>query len=147
MRRALLLFAIVLGLAALAASVSRTERVSERGQRDAPPPGSKSTTETATPAMKPTPPSKPRGRRLRFKQGGRRELRELRVRQAATVLVAVQDPGEVELAGLGLTRPAEAATPASFDVYETRPDSFPVLLRPSAGGEAERVGTLRVVAR
>ena len=61
------------------------------------------------------------------------------------MLVAVKDPGEVELSGTGLTRPAEPATPASFAVYETRPDSFPVLLRPSAGGEAERVGALRVV--
>jgi hypothetical protein len=146
LRRALLLFAIVLGLAAVAASVSRTER--NPGQRPTPPPP-RTSTDTATPSTEttPTPAPDPGRKPLRFEQGGKRELRVLRVGQAATVLVEVDSAGQAELAGLGLSRSAEPATPASFEVFRTEPGSFPVLFHPAAGGEAERVGTLRVVRR
>jgi hypothetical protein len=135
LRRALLLFAIVLGLAAVAASVSRTDRT-----RPAPsPPSQAITTETAAPD--------PGSRVLRFDQAGRREVRKLRVGQAATVVVKVAQAGQVELEQLGGIRPAEPATPASFDVFADRRGSFPVIFHPGAGGPVERVGALRVVAR
>jgi hypothetical protein len=137
LQRALLLFAIVLGLAAVAASLSR----SDRGRSNPPPAPEVSAPEKPTnPA--PDPGSKP----LLFAQGGRREVRNLAVGQAATVLVAVQQAGQAEIEGLGATRPAEPATPASFDVFRTRPGSFPVVVAPSAGGGREAVGTLRVRA-
>jgi hypothetical protein len=144
LRRALLLFAIVLGLAAVAASVSRTER--NPGQRATPPPR-ETTTETAAPSTETTPAPDPGSKPLRFEQGGKREVREMRVGQAATVLVAVDSAGEAEIEGLGISRPAEPATPASFEVFRTEPGTFQVLFHPAAGGDAERVGTLRVVRR
>ena len=143
LRRALLLFAIVLGLAAVAASVSRTDRT-----RPSPsPPAPNTTTETAGPRTDTGPAPDPGSRVLRFDQGGRREVRDLQVGRAATVVVNVDSAGQAELPGLGDIRPAEPATPASFDVFTNQPGSFPVIFHPAGGGHTERVGTLRVVAR
>jgi hypothetical protein len=144
LRRALLLFAIVLGLSAVAASVSRTER--NPAQRT-PPPTPKTTTETAAPSTSTTPAPDPGTRRISFSQGGKDELRELAVGQAATVVVSVRRAGQAELEGLGASRSAEPATPAVFDVFRTSPGRFAVLFHAASGAEAERVGTLRVVRR
>jgi hypothetical protein len=135
LQRALLLFAIVLGLAAVAASLSRTDR-----GRSSPAPAP----ETTPPDTTTTPPPDPGSEPLRFSQGGKREVRDLAVGRAATVLVAVKRAGQAEIEGLGATRPAEPATPARFDVFRTRPGSFPVVVTPAAGGERETIGTLRV---
>jgi hypothetical protein len=135
LQRALLLFVIVLGLAALAASLSRTDL-----GRSQPPPASERT--TPEPATNPAP--DPGSRPLRFTEGGRREIRDLALRKAATVLVVVRRPGQAEIEGLGASRAAEPASPASFDVFQTEPGSFPVVVRPAAGGRPETVGTLRV---
>jgi len=142
LRRALLLFAIVLGLAAVAASVSRTDRT-----RPAPSPPAPNTTQTAGPGTDTSPAPDPGSRVLRFDQGGRREVRELPVGRAATVVVNVDSAGQAELPGLGDIRPAEPSTPASFDVFTNQPGSFSVIFHPAGGGPSERVGTLRVVAR
>jgi hypothetical protein len=142
LRRALLLFAIVLGLAAVAASVSRTDRT-----RPSPsPPAPNTTTETAGPGTDTTAGPDPGSRVLRFDEGGRREVRELQVGRAATVVVNVDSAGQAELRGLGGIRPAEPSTPASFDVFGNQPGSFPVIFHPAGGGRTERVGTLRLVA-
>jgi hypothetical protein len=143
LRRALLLFAIVLGLAAVAASVSRTDRT-----RPAPsPPSAGTTTETAGPGTDTTPGPDPGTRTLSFDQAGRRQVRKLAVGQAATVVVKVAQAGQVEIQELGGVRPAEPATPASFDIFGDRPGRFPVIFHPGAGGPVQRVGVLRVVAR
>jgi hypothetical protein len=142
LRRALLLFAIVLGLAAVAASVSRTDRT-----RPAPsPPSADTTAQAAGPGTDTTAPD-PGSTVLRFDQAGRREVRKLTVGQAATVVVKVAQAGQIELQTLGGIRPAEPATPASFDVFADRPGAFPVIFHPGAGGPTKRVGTLRVVPR
>jgi hypothetical protein len=138
LQRALLLFAIVLGLAAVAASLSRTDR-----GRSSPAPAP----ETTPPDTTATPPPDPGSKPLRFSEGGKREVRDLAVGKAATVLVAVQRPAQAEIEGLGEPRSAEPATPASFDVFQTRPGSFAVVLRPAAGGPRETVGTLRIRPR
>jgi hypothetical protein len=139
LQRALLLFAIVLGLAAVAASLSRTDR-----GRSSPAPAPDTTpAETAT---TPAPGPDPGSELLRFTEGGKPEVRDLAVGRAATVLVAVKRPGEAEIEGLGEPSAAEPATPASFDVFQTRPGSFRVVFTPAAGGRREGVGTLRVRA-
>jgi hypothetical protein len=135
LQRALLLFVIVLGLAALAASLSRTDR-----GRSKPAPAPERTVPEAATNPAPDPGTRP----LRFTQGGRREIRDLALRKAATVLVAVRRAGQAEIQGLGASRAAEPASPASFDVFRTDPGSFPVVVRPAAGGPPETVGTLRV---
>ena len=133
----------MLGLAAVAASVSRTDRT-----RPAPsPPAPNATTETSGPRTDTTVAPDPGSRVLRFNQGGRREVRELPVGRAANVVVSVDSAGQVELPGLGDIRPAEPSTPASFDIFTNQPGSFPVIFHPAAGGHTERLGTLRVVAR
>jgi hypothetical protein len=143
LRRALLLFAIVLGLAAVAASFSRTDRTRPSPSTPAP----NTTTETAGPGTNTSAATDPGTRVFRFDQGGRREVRELPAGRAATVVVSVDSAGQVELPGLGDIRPAEPATPASFDVFTNQRGSFPVIFHPAGGGHTERLGTLRVVAR
>lgn len=135
LQRALLLFAIVLGLAAVAASLSRTDR-----GRSKPAPAPETTAGDTVTNPAPDPGSKP----LRFAQGGKREVRDLSVSRAATVLVAVKRAGQAEIEGLNASRPAEPATPASFDVFRTEPGRFTVVVRPASGGRPETVGTLRV---
>jgi hypothetical protein len=142
LRRALLLFAIVLGLAAVAASVSRTER----GRPEPTPPPPERGPEMARPGrVKPAP--DPGTRTVRFSQGGRRKVRRLTTGRAATVLVDVKSAGQAELEGLSDTETADPATPASFDVYRTRPGRFPVVFHPAAGDRAQTLGTLKVVRR
>jgi hypothetical protein len=143
LRRALLLFAIVLGLAAVAASVSRTDRTRPATA----PPSQGTTTETVKPGTDTTQAPDPGTRVLRFDQAGRREVRKLAVGHAATVVVKVAKAGQVEIEELGGIRPAEPATPASFDIFADRAGRFPVIFHPGAGGQVERVGALRVVRR
>jgi hypothetical protein len=149
LRRALLLFAIVLGMAALVASLSRPIE-DRRGQSTA-------TSRTEPDAAEPGPPTaapRPGG-------GGTAELpktvsfdasddqsRRLRAGEAATVEVAVTEAGSVEIPDMGLTAPADPFTPARFDVLASRPGRYRLLFTP-AGGEqsAEPAGSLVVTSR
>ena len=125
LRRALLLFAIVLGLAALAAGLSRpAERAraahgADRGRAragDQVAPGAGRAAASA--------PLDPR-------------RRSLAADQAAEVLVerAPARPGG-RYPGLGLSASADAVTPARFDVLEHRPGRYPILFAPAGGDEA-----------
>lgn len=138
LRRALLLFAIVLGLAAIVTAVARPP---ERAQRDEG--GSDRPAEPATPAATPFPDddapasisfsaTEPRTRRL---EAGR----------AATVTVKVPARGQVELATLGLNAAAEPLTPARFEVLESRPGRHEIRFTPARGAEARSVGALQIV--
>ena len=130
LRRALLLFAIVLGLAALAASLSRSP--SESGREEPPaltdPPSASSNVSADL--------------RLRSGRGGRRAL--LRAGQARTLLVAVPTPGQVELPELGLSAPAEPLTPARFEILVEDRGSYRVDFLPAGGSEARSLGALVV---
>jgi hypothetical protein len=133
LRRALLLFAVVLGLAALAASLSRPARKS-----DEPAPANTSPLQELLPGPEAKGPA-----RLRFSEGGKLERQTLPADQSAVVTVEVKEPGQVELEGLGLTAAAEPLTPARFDVLAGRPGRHDVRFTPSAG-ESTLVGVLRV---
>ena len=137
MRRALLLFAIVLGLAALAAGLSRPEESSEPRQEPAGPVAPGPAGAGAAPEAE-----------LRF-SAARPRRRSLDVGRAAEVLVEVHLPGQVEIPDLGLSASADPVTPARFDVLEQRPGSHPILFEPAGGGEAaeaQPAGTLVVKA-
>jgi hypothetical protein len=134
LRRAFLLFAIVLGLAALATALSQPQR-REAGERSAPP-ARKQPTARHLPSGSPV--------RLRLSDAGRPKTRRLASGRPAQLSVEVSEPGLVEVAGLGLTADAEPLTPARFDLLVARPGSYPVEFAPAAGGERERVGVLRV---
>ena len=134
LRRALLLFAIVLGLAAIATSVSRP-REEGRDRPSEPPPA----TAVATPRPGPAEPLE-----LRFDQASRRRTRRLEAGRPATVIVAVDEPGQVEIKDLGLSAAAEPLTPARFDVLVSDEGRYPVRFTPAASSEGELVGTLDV---
>jgi hypothetical protein len=124
-RRAILLFALVLGLAALAAAVSPT-RV-EKGPALAPPAGP-SGTEAAT-------------RELAFGAGGRR-IRRAREGQHVVVSVASEAGGLATIPRLGRTASVGPAAPARFDLLAPAPGRYDVMLELSGASEPKRVGTL-----
>jgi hypothetical protein len=136
-RRALLLFAIVLGMAALAASLSRPpeERTSTQ-PREQPAPSQV----TAKPMPTGNPPIV-----LSF-DALTDERRRLPVDRAATIEVSVDEPGSVELPDLGLTASADRYTPARFDLFPTRTGSYEILFTPALGDESRSAGTLVVTA-
>jgi hypothetical protein len=133
LRRALLLFAIVLGLAALAASVSQPER------DDGPAPTERRS-QSSPSATRRAGPSSPV--RLRFVVAGKRERRRLEVGRAALVTVETPEAGQVELEGLGLSAAADTHTPARFDVLVGEPARVAVIFRAADGDEPVLVGTL-----
>ena len=135
LRRALLLFAIVLGLAAIATSLSRP---SDRSDPEPAPPATK-TGPTATPA----PGSAAPAVQLTFAADGARAQRVV-AGQAATVLVEVDEPGQAEIAGLGVSATAEPLTPARFELLASTPGRYPISFTPASGGESREVGTLVV---
>jgi hypothetical protein len=135
LRRALLLFAIVLGLAALATTVSRPVQRADRPEQS---------TQAEPVPSEPAVPGSPMA--LRF-EASRPRRRGLPAGQAAEVLVSVDSPGLVEIPRLGLSAAADPVTPARFDVLATDPGRYPILFSPAAGDEvtdAEPAGTLVV---
>jgi hypothetical protein len=147
LRRALLLFAIVLGLAAIASSITRPSDGGDATNADTTP------TTTGDSSARPAADSRPGTApvdptTIRFASGGKRELRKLEPGRPATVVVTVEAPGQVEIPSLGLTQPAEPVTPARFDLLVPEAGSHRILLRPADAdlGEAG-IGTLKVVAK
>jgi hypothetical protein len=147
LRRALLLFAIVLGMAALAASLSRP--VEDRGERER---ATERATEPARePARDPGPataaPAPPAGPRepLSF-DAARDQSRRLRAGTAATVEVAVAEPGNVEIPDLGLSASADPLTPARFEVLPARPGDYEIVFTPASGEADEAAGRLVVTS-
>jgi hypothetical protein len=129
LRRALLLFALVLGLAALVASLAP------------PPPERRSTPKRPSPTGE-RPRAQARERpggpvRVEFGRGTRR------VDVPAHVIVTVRVPsvGQVELPGLGQVSSAEPSTPATFDLFLGGQGRHEVVFAP-AEGPSRRVGTL-----
>jgi hypothetical protein len=134
-RRALLLFAIVLGMAALVASFSRPPEkrtATEQSAEPGPP--------TAAPAPVNNPP-----RPISF-DATSRDRRRLAEGRAATVEIAVEEPGTVEVPDLGLTASADEHTPARFEVFPTRAGAYAILFRPADGDQSKPAGTLVVMA-
>jgi hypothetical protein len=134
-RRALLLFAIVLGMAALVASISRppeNRTTTEQSEEPGPP--------EAGPAPADNPPEP-----ISF-DATARDRRRLVEGQAATVEIAVDEPGSVEVPDLGLTASADEHTPARFEVFPTRAGSFAILFKPVDGDQSRPAGTLVVTA-
>ena len=137
LRRALLLFAIVLGLAALATAISRPAR--ESGPRQRSP--------AITGAQEPPGRREDRSGASELKLPGPRGTRSVVVHtgEAATLDVSVPEPGTVELVGLGLSSAAEPLTPARFDLLIEDPGVHAVRFTPAADGLPRVLG--RIVAR
>ena len=134
LRRALLLFAIVLGLAALVASVTGPARDTERDRSVTTPPVKRPAEATDRPAR--TPPA------MIVMNARKPSTRRLRAGRPATVTVMVARAGQVEIPTLGLSATADPHTPARFEVLEEERGSYEVSFTPAASGERIRVGTL-----
>jgi hypothetical protein len=134
LRRALLLFAIVLGLAAIVAAFSRTDR---GGNSHRP-----------SPAVEPqvTAPPTP-GQRLdvRFSERSRKLERKVPVRTAVEVLVQAKHSGLAAIGGLDQSSAVEPDTPARFEVFQAKPGRFPVSFTPAGRNRSKRLGTLVIV--
>jgi hypothetical protein len=135
-RRALLLFAIVLGLAAIAASVSRSP--DEEPERAEQPPAQPDTVPSAAPGNAPA-----AAIDLTFSAEDD-QRRGLAVGQPGTLFVEVDEPGLVEIPDLGLSAPAEELTPARFDVLVHDAGRFEIVFTPSADDLPQPAGTLVV---
>jgi hypothetical protein len=133
LRRALLLFAIVLGLAAIATSISRPPERRERAQEP----------QASAPVPSPRPGSSG-SREIVFTPAARPPTERLEAGTPATVVVEVVESGQVEIEGLGLSGFAEPLTPARFDVLASREGSHRVRFRPAGTDEAQTAGTLEV---
>jgi hypothetical protein len=135
LRRALLLFAIVLGMAALAASLSRPV-----DRRDETPTDEPSETGPATASPSPAP-SAPSALSL---DASEPDSVRLSAGEAATLEVSVDEAGSVEIPGLGLSAAADAVTPARFDLLAGDPGRYELLFTPADGDTAEPAGRLVV---
>lgn len=138
LRRALLLFAIVLGLAAIVTSFSRP---AGRDDESAP------NTSTVEPGAARAGPRRetPRPILVSFSTAEKPRTKQVAANRPATVTVKTERAGEVELPGLGFAGAAERLTPARFEVLESRPGRYPIRFKPAGDGEARTIGTLRIV--
>jgi hypothetical protein len=137
-----MLFAIVLGMAALVASLSRppadrakTEPRTEPGPGTAP-----SGPATARPA-----PADTSRRPLSF-DAASRDRRRAPVDRAATLEITVDEPGSVEIPDLGLSATTDEHAPARFEIFPTRAGNYEILFTPARGDESRPAGSLVVTA-
>jgi hypothetical protein len=142
LRRALLLFAIVLGLAAIAASVSQTPE--ESSERDSQPAVQSDTESVPEPSASPGNATTVAGVRELVFDAGEGQTRRVDTGQPATVLVEVDEPGLVEIVNLGLSAPAEPLTPARFEVLSSNPERHAITFTPADGDTPNEAGTLVV---
>jgi hypothetical protein len=141
-RRALLLFAIVLGLAAIAASVSRSPE--DSGESDSQPAVPSEAEQAPSPSVSSGDAAPVSGVRELVFDADRDQTRRLDAGQPATVLVEVDEPGLVEIANLGLSAPAEPLTPARFEILTSDPDRLEITFTAVEDDVPEPVGTLVV---
>jgi hypothetical protein len=129
LRRAVLLFALVLGLTALAAAVSPSRN-----------------DDTATPAVASgAPAGSALPRTVTFLAGDSAAPQVRRARAGEHLLLTVSSSagGLVTIPSLGRTSSVSDAAPARFDVLAPDPGRYDILLKLSGGpDEPSRVGTL-----
>ena len=125
-RRVLLLFALVLGLSALVASIApspdeRDEPSDEAPATETTPTGGRTAgTETLSLSVRPAPSGQP-------------PVRRVPAGSSFTLEVAVPEPGDVVLDGLGLRQSADQLTPARFDLLAEPPGRYDVTFVPVDG--------------
>jgi hypothetical protein len=133
LRRAALLMALVLGVAALVEALAPVPR--DRGRSGGPP-------------AAPQPRAGAPPRTLEVRYPSRRRIPRFQVAAGAHVVVQVDTSvaGEASVPGLGLVQTAEPDTPARFDVLVSRAGAFGISFDPAVGGSAT-VGRLVVASR
>jgi hypothetical protein len=141
-RRALLLFAIVLGLAAIAASLSRSPE--ESGDRAEQPVAGGGTDAGTTPSVSSG--SASEGPVELVFDASRAQVRRVEEGQPATLLVEVDEPGLAEISELGLSANGDALTPARFEVRVSDPGRYELSFTPVEDDTTSPAGTLVVRA-
>jgi hypothetical protein len=143
-RRVLLLFAIVLGLAAIATSISRQPEDSrDRAEQPAVPSQAEDAPRPSVASGNPTPVS---GRLELTFDAEEDQSRRVDAGQSATVLVSVDEPGLVEIPDLGLTANGDALTPARFEVRVSDAGRYELSFTPVEDDTPSPAGTLVVRA-
>ena len=142
LRRAILLFAVVLGVAAIVSSIARPP---ERGGDDAASDGAPATKQPK-PSSSSSGSRTPQPKTIEFRSGAKPQTRKLEVGQPATVLVDVETPGQIDIPTLGLTDAAEPLTPAMFEVLATAKGNHAIMAQPATSDALpSKIGTLKVV--
>ena len=132
LRRALILFALVLGLTALAASIAPAPRNQPDAPGAAAPPPAASTTPDALTLAFAAPPPRHGGPARRVTSG-----------RHVVVEVAAVGSGQATIPRLGRTASVTASAPARIDILAPPPGRYDVIFQPPLGaGEPVRVGTL-----
>ena len=122
-RRALLLFALVLGLTAVAAAVSPSQESSAPAESTAPSP--------VEPA-----------RMVAFEVGPRAVARTVRVGERVIVTVQSGDGGYVRIPRLGRSAYATPAAPVRFSLLAPAAGRYDVTFEETSSAEPTRIGTL-----
>ncbi len=147
LRRALVLFGIVLGIAALVSIIAqppdRSDNDATERAEPTPPPATTPAATPSAPSAGPTP--APEGTPF-VRMTPKDSKAAIDAGEAVTLVVAVDKPGVVGLEGLGLDDTAEPNTPAQFELLVSSPGKHRVVLVPAAGGEARQIGTLEIRA-
>lgn len=128
-----MLFTIVLGVAALAATINPRQAGPPRDD----PKTSEATGRRASPPVAET-------FRLRFDARSPPSTRTVSRGAHVVLRVIVPEPGQVTIDGLGQALPADRDTPALFDLLPSRAGRFEVALVGADDGRERTVGTLAV---
>ena len=128
LRRALLLFALVLGLTALATAVAPTPQSQDNGTVEAPPPGPPLPSPTVVTFQAPA---------------GHGRVPHRDVSSSANVIVRVEsdEGGQASIPGLAQLGTVAVGSPAVFNLLDVNPGTYDVMFQPALGTPA-RVGRL-----
>jgi hypothetical protein len=74
------------------------------------------------------------------------QTRRLPEGSAATIEVSVDEPGSVQIPGLGLTSAANPLTPARFDILASDPGQYELFFAPATSETPEPAGKLVVTS-
>jgi hypothetical protein len=135
LRRALLLFALVLGLTALATSISPSPR--STAPRAPSPPAAAPHGATSAAGI-------PGVRNLAFHAPPGRRAPAVQAVAGQHLLVSVSSTlaGQASIPALGRTATVQPGTPATFDLVLPASGRYDVLYTPALGGASRRVGTV-----
>jgi hypothetical protein len=135
LRRALLLFAVVLGLGALAASLAPPPDRSEDRPR---PPAQIAPAERRGEAGKTV--------NLSFQARGRPRTATVGLGRHVVITVSARHAGQVSVEGLGVVSAVTPRSPAQFDLLTEREGRFRVVFLPATASAGRTAGYLVVTA-
>jgi hypothetical protein len=132
-RRILVLVAVLMGLTALAASLTPPPQPTQRNPA--------ATGPTPTPqAIEPQPATAPRTVSARLSEAGPPRTVSARTGDTIELDVSGSTPDTVVIDDLAVSEPVDPDSPAQVEIYADMPGSYPVLLLDSR----RRIGALRI---